>query len=158
MKLKSKYPSKMDITSCRILVVGDVMLDKYWSGNVFRISPEAPVPVVHINSETEKLGGAANVALNIHALGANTTLIGSVGCDEAANRLRNLLVSAGVNFSFIEDENIQTIVKLRVIARNQQVLRIDFEKEPINEILELIIVNYEKQISNYDIVVRREVA
>ena len=146
-------PSREDIACCRILVVGDVMLDRYWFGSVSRISPEAPVPVVNIESETEKAGGAANVALNINALGAQVTLLSCVGRDEASVKLRLLMEEAGVNVLFQEDVTLQTMVKLRVVARQQQVLRIDFEKKPDHEVLVKMLEDYQSQISNHDVVV-----
>lgn len=146
-------PSREDIARCRILVVGDVMLDRYWFGSVNRISPEAPVPVVNIESETEKAGGAANVALNINALGAQVTLLSCVGCDEASVKLRFLMQDAGVDVLFQEDVTLQTMVKLRVVARQQQVLRIDFEKKPDHEVLVRMLADYKSQLSNHDVVV-----
>jgi len=111
----------------KILVVGDVMLDRYWYGDTKRISPEAPVPVVKVDKCEDKPGGAANVALNIAALGAQVSLIGATAKDEASASLQTILNSAGVNCDFI---NVQqpTIIKLRALSRNQQLLRLDFEQ------------------------------
>ncbi len=111
-----------------VLVVGDVMLDRYWHGNTSRISPEAPVPVVKINQLEDRPGGAANVALNIAALGAKTWLIGATGEDEAADSLTDSLGSAGVNVHFQRIASQPTIIKLRVMSRHQQLIRIDFEE------------------------------
>ncbi|MDX1497442.1 MAG: bifunctional D-glycero-beta-D-manno-heptose-7-phosphate kinase/D-glycero-beta-D-manno-heptose 1-phosphate adenylyltransferase HldE [Salinisphaeraceae bacterium] len=114
-----------------MLVVGDVMLDRYWHGDTGRISPEAPVPVVRINGIEERVGGAANVALNLAALEANALLLGVTGKDEHARRLGELLKDANVDCRFEESPSHPTITKLRVISRNQQLIRLDFE-EPLN--------------------------
>jgi D-beta-D-heptose 7-phosphate kinase/D-beta-D-heptose 1-phosphate adenosyltransferase len=114
----------------QVLVAGDVMLDRYWHGPTGRISPEAPVPVVHIQETEERAGGAANVALNIAALGAGTTLLGVVGQDEAAEHLCAQLGQAGVSCDFERSATHPTITKLRVLSRNQQLIRLDFE-EPL---------------------------
>jgi len=118
----------------RILVVGDLMLDRYWSGSTSRVSPEAPVPVVHVNDIEERPGGAGNVALNVTALGAKCTLLGVVGRDEAADRLRELLEQSEVSSELLENEDSPTITKLRVLSQHQQLLRLDFEQtgKPVN--------------------------
>jgi len=128
-----------------VLVVGDAMLDRYWFGTVERISPEAPVPVVLVDSdrEQERLGGAANVALNVQKLGARATLITVVGEDEAGHRLEHLLEAEGVDTLFKRDQQLRTIVKLRVIGRGQQLLRLDFEKPPEHEVLDAMFGLYE---------------
>ena len=110
-----------------VLVVGDVMLDRYWHGGTSRISPEAPVPVVKVEQIEDRPGGAANVALNIAALGAPALLVGVTGADEAADSLSNSLAAVGVKTSFQRIANQPTIVKLRVMSRHQQLLRMDFE-------------------------------
>jgi D-beta-D-heptose 7-phosphate kinase/D-beta-D-heptose 1-phosphate adenosyltransferase len=111
-----------------VLVVGDVMLDRYWHGGTSRISPEAPVPVVKVEQIEDRPGGAANVALNIAALGAPASLVGVTGDDEAADSLSNSLKGAGVRALFQRIAHQPTIVKLRVMSRHQQLLRIDFEE------------------------------
>lgn len=111
----------------RVLVVGDVMLDRYWHGSATRISPEAPVPVVKVGSTEDRPGGAGNVALNIAALGAAATIAGITGRDEAAAGLRSRLSAAGVRCEFQVSEQAPTITKLRVISQHQQLLRADFE-------------------------------
>ena len=111
-----------------VLVVGDVMLDRYWHGGTSRISPEAPVPVVKVEQIEDRPGGAANVALNIAALGGKALLAGVTGCDEAAQSLTRSLQAAGVNCHFQQLAAHPTIVKLRVLSRNQQLLRMDFEE------------------------------
>lgn len=111
-----------------VLVVGDVMLDRYWHGAASRISPEAPVPVVKVEHREDRPGGAANVALNIAALGAAATLVGVTGADAEADSLARSLASAGVKVHFQRIEGQPTIVKLRVLSRHQQLLRMDFEQ------------------------------
>jgi D-beta-D-heptose 7-phosphate kinase / D-beta-D-heptose 1-phosphate adenosyltransferase len=113
--------------SGHLLVVGDVMLDRYWHGNTSRISPEAPVPVVQVQSEERRVGGAGNVAVNASVLGAQTTLIGLTGNDSVANDLQQLLESHGVNAQLQRVGGSKTITKLRVISRHQQLIRLDFE-------------------------------
>lgn len=111
-----------------ILVVGDIMLDRYWHGATERVSPEAPVPVISVSQQDDRPGGAANVALNTAALGAKTYLCGVVGADEAATVLQNQLHSAGISCEFHTAQSEPTITKLRAISRNQQLLRMDFER------------------------------
>ncbi len=123
------------LSSARILVVGDVMLDRYWFGEVSRISPEAPVPVVKINRQEDRLGGAANVARNVAALGVATTLLSVVGDDAAGASISQMLEVAGINACLHQDSALETIIKLRVIGRQQQLLRIDFEMPPSQEVL-----------------------
>lgn len=118
-----------------VLVVGDVMLDRYWFGEVSRISPEAPVPVVLVGRAEERPGGAANVARGVKALGARCTLLSVVGEDEPGTRLETLLQQDGVTTALYRDATVATTVKLRVIGRQQQLLRIDFETSPGQEVL-----------------------
>lgn len=120
-------PRAPHFESGNVLVVGDVMLDRYWHGNVARISPEAPVPVVQIESHEHRPGGAANVAVNVAALGARTSLVGLVGQDEAAELLQGQLAAAGVRHALVATTGEPTIVKLRVMSRNQQIIRLDHE-------------------------------
>lgn len=117
-----------DFSRARVLVVGDVMLDRYWKGPTGRISPEAPVPVVKIEGHEDRPGGAANVAINVAALGAKATLLGLTGEDESANSLEQKLSSVGINCQFIRQPELDTITKLRVLSRNQQLIRLDFEQ------------------------------
>ena len=119
-----------DSSRARVLVVGDVMLDRYWFGDVARISPEAPVPVVKVERSEERPGGAANVARNCADLGASVGLLSVVGTDEAGGTLKRLMAASAVDTSFHEDPGLNTTVKLRVIGRQQQLLRIDFENSP----------------------------
>ena len=145
-------PAFERLAACRILVVGDVMLDRYWHGEVSRISPEAPVPVVHVRREENRLGGAANVALNVKTLGAQATLLSMVGQDEAARSLQALLVLHGIRAELGEDPGMETIVKLRVIGRSQQMLRIDFEKEPDHEVLAGMLERFAALLPEHDAV------
>lgn len=145
-------PSPHELAGRRVLVVGDVMLDRYWHGAVERISPEAPVPVVRVSREEERLGGAANVALNVKTLGSQVTLLTVVGHDEAAGRLRALLAQHGIEACLGEDAALRTIVKLRVIGRSQQLLRIDFENEPDHEVLTQALDAFEQQLPRHDAV------
>jgi D-glycero-beta-D-manno-heptose-7-phosphate kinase len=137
-------PSLERVASSHVLVVGDAMLDRYWFGAVDRISPEAPVPVVRVNREEERLGGAANVALNVKTLGAQATLLTVVGDDEPARKLRALLEQQGVTALLGSDPKLYTIVKLRVIGRSQQLIRIDFENQPDHEVLSGMLADYER--------------
>lgn len=111
----------------RVLVVGDVMLDRYWHGDTRRISPEAPVPVVQVGSEEARPGGAANVALNVAVLGGSVTLMGLIGGDEAADIVQDLLDEAQVTTDLHRESAYPTISKLRIISRHQQLIRLDFE-------------------------------
>ncbi|MDH3644626.1 MAG: PfkB family carbohydrate kinase, partial [Gammaproteobacteria bacterium] len=108
------------LQAVHVLVVGDLMLDRYWSGPAHRVSQEAPVPVVHVDQVEQHPGGAANVALNIASLGARCTLVGAVGNDDAANALLETLAAAGVVCDFVRVPDWPTIVKLRVVSQNQQ--------------------------------------
>ena len=140
------------LAKARVLVVGDAMLDRYWFGAVDRISPEAPVPVVRVNREEERLGGAANVALNVKTLGAQATLLTVVGDDEPARKLRALLEKEGVAALLGSDPQLYTIVKLRVIGRNQQLIRVDFENQPDHEVLSAMLSDYERVLPEHDAV------
>jgi rfaE bifunctional protein kinase chain/domain len=128
-------PTPADIAQARVMVVGDVMLDRYWYGAVDRISPEAPVPVVRVTREEERSGGAANVAHNVAALGAQASLLSVVGADDASHRLEALLSTTGIQTHFARDPELKTTVKLRVIGRQQQLIRLDFENTPRGELL-----------------------
>ena len=137
------------LSSVKILVVGDVMLDQYWFGDVNRISPEAPVPIVKVNRSQIRCGGAANVAINAATLGVDSILLSVVGNDEAGKNLQNLVENQqNLTPIFHIDQNIATIVKLRVIAKQQQLLRIDFETPPTRQILDAKLSDFAKQIQN----------
>jgi rfaE bifunctional protein kinase chain/domain len=124
-----------DTRKARVLVVGDVMLDRYWFGDASRISPEAPVPVVLWRREEPKAGGAANVASNAAALGASTTLLSVIGDDAEGAILKSLLEKSKVKVKFHRDKSIRTTQKLRIISQRQQLLRVDFETPPSREVL-----------------------
>jgi rfaE bifunctional protein kinase chain/domain len=136
----------------KILVVGDVMLDRYWFGDVERISPEAPVPVVLVGTKDERLGGAANVAINASSLGAQLCLMGVVGNDEPGHTVEALLEKSGVRSRLLKDPNFPTTVKLRVIARQQQLVRIDFEERPSPEQLTTKMELFEQEYTNHDVI------
>ncbi|MGZ5182574.1 MAG: D-glycero-beta-D-manno-heptose-7-phosphate kinase [Ramlibacter sp.] len=128
-------PTQSQLAQARVLVVGDAMLDRYWHGAVERISPEAPVPVVKVSREEERIGAAANVAYNVATLGARASFLGVVGDDEPGHRLEALLRETGIATHLKRDPGLKTTVKLRVIGRQQQLLRMDFENEPDHEVL-----------------------
>ena len=142
-----------DTSLSRLLIVGDVMLDRYWFGEVSRISPEAPVPVVKVERVEERPGGAANVARNAAALGASATLLSVVGQDEAGQALARLLADEGIATSLHQDAQLATTVKLRVIGRQQQLLRIDFETTPSHEVLRTKLTEYEQRLKQCDVVI-----
>ncbi|MEP6998028.1 MAG: D-glycero-beta-D-manno-heptose-7-phosphate kinase [Betaproteobacteria bacterium] len=141
------------VRRAHVLVVGDAMLDRYWFGDVDRISPEAPVPVVKIARSEERPGGAANVARNAAALGAQVTLISIIGDDEPGRVLERLLRGESVNTSLHRDAALPTTVKLRVIGRQQQLLRIDFETAPSPGALAAKLADYERALAGFDVVV-----
>jgi rfaE bifunctional protein kinase chain/domain len=142
-----------DLSSARLLVVGDVMLDRYWFGDVSRISPEAPVPVVKIERTEDRPGGAANVARNVAALGAQVGLLSVVGDDEPGTTLARLIHDVGIRAGLHVDPAISTTVKLRVIGRQQQLLRIDFETAPSHEVLRAKLAEFESRLADCDVVV-----
>lgn len=117
-----------DFSACRVLVCGDVMLDRYWHGATARISPEAPVPVVQVKNDEVRAGGAGNVALNAASLGAQARVIGLIGEDEAGRLLEESLLAQGVECAFERLSDAPTITKLRIISRHQQLIRLDFEE------------------------------
>ena len=118
-----------DFAAAHVLVIGDVMLDRYWYGDTGRISPEAPVPVVHVQRREERAGGAGNVAMNIAALGGVVELLGLVGNDEAAASLQSLLRAGGCRNTLLASDAQPTITKLRIVSRHQQLIRLDFEED-----------------------------
>jgi rfaE bifunctional protein kinase chain/domain len=142
-----------DTRQARILIVGDVMLDRYWFGDVSRISPEAPVPVVKIEKREDRPGGAANVARNIAALGARAVLLSVVGKDEAGQTLARLLADSAIDASLHEDAQLNTTVKLRVLGRQQQLLRIDFENAPTHEVLQTKLAEFRQRLADCDLVI-----
>ena len=144
--------SKEALAKARVLVVGDAMLDRYWFGAVDRISPEAPVPVVRVTREEERLGAAANVAYNVVALGAKASLLTVVGDDEASHKLEALVAQTGIEPHFGRDAHSKTTVKLRVIGRQQQLIRLDFENTPKTEILASQSAAFGGLLQNHDAV------
>lgn len=126
---------KAQLKNARVLVAGDAMLDRYWFGDAERISPEAPVPVVRVTRTEERLGGAANVARNIATVGASSTLLSVLGGDEAGRTIEKLLIEEGITPKIEFDPALNTTVKLRVVARQQQLVRCDFEAFPAEEVL-----------------------
>ncbi|CAB3712349.1 Bifunctional protein HldE [Paraburkholderia sediminicola] len=143
----------LDCSSAFVIVAGDVMLDRYWFGDSTRISPEAPVPVVHVRRTRDVAGGAANVAINAVNLGARTTLLSIVGDDQDGRSLRSLLESANVQCAFLHDAALQTTVKLRVISRNQQIVRADFEQRPDHELLLPLVARFHEKLESCKTVV-----
>lgn len=137
----------------RVLVVGDVMLDRYWSGQTSRISPEAPVPVVHVNDNEERPGGAANVALNIAGLGGQAVLLGYVGKDEAGQSLATVLEKRGVQTGFVALDGVPTITKLRILSRHQQLIRLDFEEGFAGQNHAALQAQYRQLLATVDVVV-----
>jgi rfaE bifunctional protein kinase chain/domain len=141
------------LAGARVLVAGDVMLDRYWFGDVTRISPEAPVPVARIGRMEERAGGAANVARNIAGLGGQATILSVVGDDEAATALARLLAEDGIRSALKRDPSIATTIKLRVVARQQQLIRLDFEDMPSHEILAAKLDEFAKIVVEHDVVI-----
>ena len=146
-------PSRGEVARHSILVAGDVMLDRYWFGDVERISPEAPVPIVSIRRTEERLGGAANVARNMTALGARSGLLTVLGKDEAANAVTRLLGESSITAHLHADDSLPTTVKLRIVGRRQQMLRADFESQPDHDVLLEHLDNYRSLLGSYDVVV-----
>jgi rfaE bifunctional protein kinase chain/domain len=146
------------LREARVLVAGDIMLDRYWFGEVSRISPEAPVPVVRITRMEERPGGAANVARNAAALGAGVQLLAVVGQDEPGRSLARLLSAEGVQAQLTTDPTLDTTVKLRVIGRQQQVVRIDFEKAPAQSALEAKLADFEARLTQAPVVILSDYA
>ncbi|NQW93070.1 MAG: D-glycero-beta-D-manno-heptose-7-phosphate kinase [Polaromonas sp.] len=144
--------SQDKLAAARVLVVGDAMLDRYWYGAVDRISPEAPVPVVRVTRAEERVGGAANVASNIVALGTQASLLTVVGDDEASHQLEALVANSGITPYFDRDARLKTTVKLRVIGRQQQLIRLDFENTPGSEVLASQSSTFEKLCPAHDAV------
>ncbi len=148
-----------DFSQGRILVVGDVMLDSYWQGDIERISPEAPVPVVKVSSQNDCPGGAANVALNVAVLGAKVHLLGICGDDQAAQTLGRQLKKHQVDSLLIKDPNIKTVTKLRILGHRQQLVRLDFEGEALASVtIDQIKHQFEKHLAHVDIVILSDYA
>lgn len=142
-----------DFSAVHVLVVGDLMLDRYWHGGTSRISPEAPVPVVHIGQSEDRPGGAGNVALNLASLGARVTVLGLTGDDEAADVLEDRLKAAGVECRFMRTADCPTITKLRVLSRHQQLIRLDFEEGFEHADYAALQASYESLLADADAVI-----
>jgi len=142
----------------KTVIVGDLMLDRYWMGGTSRISPEAPVPVVNVKDNDERAGGAGNVALNIASLGGNVSLIGLVGDDENGVILNSKLQAAKVNCRFSVTEDTPTITKLRILSRHQQLIRLDFEETFAKQEQKKIIKDFEKELVGASVVVLSDYA
>ena len=138
------------ISKKKILVIGDVMLDRYWMGQVNRISPEAPVPILDVCSSIDKPGGAANVAKNLSDFGMDVTLIGLTGKDEASTKLFDLISVSKINYKPIEDPKIRTTIKLRVIDKNKQIMRIDHEDKDLSKEVIGFYKSIVADLSSYD--------
>ncbi|MSQ55583.1 MAG: D-glycero-beta-D-manno-heptose-7-phosphate kinase [Betaproteobacteria bacterium] len=139
--------------NARVLVMGDVMLDRYWFGEVSRISPEAPVPIVRVERTDDRPGGAANVARNCAALGAKTRLLSVIGADGTGKLLAKLVRRAGISASLHRDRSMKTTVKLRVIGRQQQLIRIDLETAPSKEVLASKLKEFNSALKQCDVVI-----
>lgn len=146
-------PKLSQFENAKVLVVGDVMLDRYWFGDVNRISPEAPVPIAKINKTDHRAGGAANVARNIAALGGQAALLSVSGDDEAADILADLLAQDGIANHILRSQHAPTTVKLRVLSKNQQLIRLDFEEEPDSGSLNDVLQTFGRLISQFDVVI-----
>jgi len=151
VKLSAQDVERINGTS--ILVVGDVMLDRYWFGDTERISPEAPVPIVAVKRVDERLGGAANVARNGATLGAKIKLLGLIGQDEAGEKVQEMLAAHHIQSLLQIDSKVPTIVKLRVVARQQQLIRLDFEEEPTLDTLMSNLKNFEEVLPKVQAVI-----
>ena len=138
------------ITKKKILVIGDVMLDRYWMGQVNRISPEAPVPILDVNDAVDKPGGAANVAKNLSDFGMDVTLVGLTGNDEASEKLSQLLSKTNIKYKPIIDSKVRTTMKLRVIDKNQQLMRIDHEDKNLSNLVLKSLKDIESSMNLFD--------
>lgn len=150
--------SPPEFDCAQLMVVGDVMLDWYWHGSTSRISPEAPVPVVHVQSEETRVGGAGNVALNAAALGAQVRLLGLAGEDVHADRIENLLREGGVECFLQRVAGSKTITKLRILSRHQQMIRADFEDHFPARNGDELIFSFERHLQEVDAVVLSDYA
>lgn len=148
--MRIKLPN---FTGSSVLVVGDLMLDRYWSGHTGRISPEAPVPIIRVESVEERPGGAGNVARSVAALGGDCTLIGLLGDDDYGERLEKLLSSCNVDLRGIHDDTSRTVTKLRVMSRHQQLIRLDFENKFSDVSIKKVCESVSNIVSDYDAII-----
>ena len=146
------------VSTARVLVVGDVMLDRYWFGDASRISPEAPVPVVRVMRQESRLGAAANVAKNAAVLGAQVGLLGVIGSDEPGDEVLSLLKETSIRSHLHRDPELPTTIKLRVIARQQQLVRVDFEDQPAHDVLQDKLEEFKSILPDYDVVLLSDYA
>ncbi len=151
--MESAASKIQQLVSARVLVIGDVMLDRYWMGDVDRISPEAPVPVVSVKHTDERIGGAGNVARNITSLGGSSCLMGIIGNDSAGRKIADIAGYSGVKLQLDEQSDYETVVKLRVLSKNQQLIRADFESVPDKYALSQMQARFEKRVDDFDIVI-----
>jgi D-beta-D-heptose 7-phosphate kinase/D-beta-D-heptose 1-phosphate adenosyltransferase len=142
-----------EFNKARILVIGDLMLDRYWSGTAARISPEAPVPVVRVKNTEERVGGAGNVALNIAKLGGQVTLLGVVGNDAEGETLKQILEAQKVACDFVVEDAIRTICKLRIMAQHQQLIRVDFEEPTLHFDHAALLTRLKAHLPQHDVIV-----
>jgi len=159
--INNTHVDGLNFSDARILVVGDVMLDQYWYGNTSRISPEAPVPVVKVNRTDNRLGGAANVAANLVSLGCTVKLLGISGQDAAADTLTKLLNFGDIAHELVKVQQFPTIIKLRIMSRHQQMIRLDHEEESYDiniENLKLIYDCYAAELSNFQMIILSDYA
>lgn len=150
---REQVAERPDFGTARVLVVGDAMLDRYWFGDVERISPEAPVPVVRVRRFQERLGGAANVARNVASLGGRAVLVAIVGDDEPGELIRRMTVERGIDARLARDPELPTTIKLRVIGRQQQLLRVDFEEVPGPRMLAIKLETVRAAVGDCDVVI-----
>jgi len=151
--MESAASKLQQLATARVLVIGDVMLDRYWIGDVDRISPEAPVPIVSVKQTDERIGGAGNVARNITALGGLCSLMGIVGNDAAGRKIADIAGNSGVDLQLEEQPDYETAVKLRVLSKNQQLIRADFESIPDSSTLNQMKTRFEQLVNGFDIVI-----
>ena len=151
--MESAASKIQQLASARVLVIGDVMLDRYWMGDVDRISPEAPVPIVSVKHTDDRIGGAGNVARNITALGGAASLMGVVGNDAAGRKIADIAGDSGVDLQLDEQSDYETVVKLRVLSKNQQLIRADFESIPDKSTLNNMKARFGKLIDDFDVVI-----
>jgi rfaE bifunctional protein kinase chain/domain len=151
--MESAANNLKQLATARVLVIGDVMLDRYWMGDVDRISPEAPVPIVSVKRTEERIGGAGNVARNITALGGSCSLMGIVGDDMAGKRIADIAGNSGVDLQLEEQSDYETVVKLRILSKNQQLIRADFESIPDKSTLNQMQSRFEQLVNGFDIVI-----
>lgn len=141
------------LANAHVLVIGDVMLDRYWMGSVDRISPEAPVPIVSVKQTEDRVGGAGNVARNITALGGKCTLMGIVGDDSPGKKIEKIIEDSFIDNALYIEQEYETVTKLRVLSRNQQLIRADFESIPSQNSLDRLQDQFKGLVKDHDVVV-----